>query len=545
MLKKKLIIGLSALSGTIILSSIVGSQYIINSHSHDYNYYRVLPQSASTTDLIQAYFAATVKGAKLEYLASYAHTTPLTIGLNYSKKYNSTLFNNLGKTGYVLIDDQYGSPLFNSDGIFDTKAIQPLWSTNVASVQFRADLGSFITGIASAQFLNDYRESFLKNDNKLTWATYGAFDLPSVVSFMGGFQQGINWFNENIAKNSNEYLPIENAGDNLKPFGKTFDPYGNTEIISQYINPNSEIDLFFPVAGAQISNVIKHIIDFRKKMVVISTDSPAELNTSINKTIPNLHDNEQIGYKNQIIQFSSVKNTDEIVSKITHVINNPQKLIENQNNPEWSNIGGIGYNSLGNVANGGVGVSNEGKSYFIKAMKTYASKINYPQKINNYIDATKFLENQVEFKNLDLPNYKKFTNKTLSKPYWYSSIVNNGNEMLPISSTINDIKQWYLNMYQNDTNLKKNIDKNLKYIEDWINKYQSAIEIRKNTAKNLINQFNANAYNKNKGLITIVFQDPVSVLFDNGYLQSCYGALIKYWGSKDHDIQLPAPPNSN
>lgn len=544
MVKKKLIIGLSVLTGSIVLGSIVGSQYAINSRAQSFNEYRVLPQSASTADLIQAYFAATVRGAKLEYLASFAHTSPLTMGLNYSEKSNSTLFNNLGKTGYVLIDDQYGSPLFSftEAGKLDSSATQPLWSTNVAAVQFRADLGSFITGIAAGQFLNDYKDSFLGEDNKLTWATYGAHSYPSVVSFMGGFQQGINWFNDNVAKNNPDYLQIEYAGNNLQPFGESFDPYGNTEIINQYINGNSQIDLFFAVAGAQISNVMKHVLDFQKKMVVISTDSPAELNTSLNRTIPSLKPDEQIGYKNQIIQFSSVKNTDEIVSKITHAINDPSKLETNKNNPEWSDIGGIGYSSLGNVDNNGVGVSDEGKQYFIKAIQQFASKNNYSTKIESYNEATKFLLQQDGFQKLNTPEYKKFTNSVIGE-YSYASISNNGNYMLPITETSEKRKEWYSQTYASDKPAMDNIDSNLKIIEDWVAKHKLGIEKRKVTAANLVGQFNRDAYNRNKGLITIVFQDPVSVLFDNGYLQSCYGALVKYWGSEEHNVILPTPPN--
>ena len=167
MIRKKLLIGLCSALGVGVIASLIGIGYTINKPTMRYNSYTATPLSSSTSDLIQAYFSSAVDGSKFLYLASFTHTTPLTNALNITKEENPAIHNYLGKTGFLLIDDKYGLPIFNDNGIGLKNTNQPIWSTNVASVQFRVDLGSFITGIAIGEFLNEYQSYFL-NDNKLT-----------------------------------------------------------------------------------------------------------------------------------------------------------------------------------------------------------------------------------------------------------------------------------------------------------------------------------------------------------------------------------------
>lgn len=533
MLKKKTIIGLSTLGAACLVALTIGTGYIANKFSNRYNDYRAIPYSASQTDLIQTYFASTVKGSKLLYLASFTHTSPLTAALDIKSEYNFAMYNNFGKTGYLLIDDQYGFPVFSynegEEGKI-TSLTQPFWSTNVASVQFRSDLGSFITGIAAAQFLNDYQDYFLGNDNQLKWATYGAMPYSSVISFMGGFKKGIEWFNTNVVPKNPNYKELKEHYKDSTVIAGSFDIGAANPLINDFLD--NDVDLIFPVGGVQISDAVKLVRQRQKRTVVIGVDTSAEKNTSLNLDLYDAPSNETIGYENKIIQFSSVKNVDVIVNKVTQAINDPTILTTNANNPEWNNIDGIGYSSLGDVNNGGVGVSEEGQKYFQKALQTFSG-----DETLTYNQSIKLLMQQQGFIDLDIPSNKNYYN------YSYDSIANSGAKMIPINGTIEEISSWYDQTYANDSNAMANKSSNMQYISDWINLNVNAIKDRIDTKTNLVGQFTKEAYQKNKGIIKIIFQDPLSVLFDKSFLELCYSGLNSYW--KTQLVDLPDPPGTS
>ena len=400
MIKKKFLIGLGSLLGTATIAGLIAAGYVTNDYSNSPYQYSSAPVSSSTSDLVQSYLSAAVGGSKLLYLASYTHTTPLTSGLNISKSNNEAIYKYLGKTGYVLIDDQFGLPSYGSDNLMDLTKDQPIWSTNVAAVQFRADLGSFITGVAVGEFLNEYQSYFL-DDGKLTWSTYGALSYASVVSFMGGMQQGINWFNENIVPKKDGYKEVEQVvlGTNTSQnFAGSFDVSAGNSIINELLVKN--VDVIFPVAGPQIAQAVRLIRQSNKKTIIVGVDSAVEEDNSINLKLPVIPSNETIGYENKIVQFSSIKNIQSIVNKVTQIINDPTVVDSATDKTEWEGIGGIGYSSLGTVGNSGVGVSDEGKPYFVRAMKIYngeSTDIDLTDIDTLYKEATSSIANLSEF----------------------------------------------------------------------------------------------------------------------------------------------------
>lgn len=540
MINKKFWLSFSLITGTLATVTVIGAGYAINSMKNSYWHYGKAPISASVTDLIQAYFAAAVNGSKLLYLASFSHSKPITEALNIFQ--NKPMYEYFSKTGYILIDDKFGFPQFNNgfNGLANTS--QPIWSTNVASVQFRSDLGSFITGIAAAQLLNEHQDYFIdpnKKDDKLTWATYGGAPYSSVTSFMGGFQRGVNWFNENIAKPSNgkwkelyQYIPELDENN----FAGGFAPNTNPALIDHFLQDN-RIDLIFPIAGPQIKEITKIIKEHRYKTVIIGVDSPSEKDSNINIDLPIKSDNP-IGGNNRVIQFSSVKNIDVLTYKITRLINNDQGI--DMNTPDWNNVGGIGYSSLGDVDNSGVGVSEAGQSYFIRAMQEFAKITNTELDVSNsdiaYTNATRLLSQQPEFKQLNDVENKYY----IKKDWKYDDISNSGAYMLPIYSSNENIAKWYDYTYKDNELAISNKDKNLIDISSWIETNKKMIDFRKDTKIKLQNQFNKNDWEKNKGVIKIIFESQSSVLFDKSFLESCYLGLRDYWKTKG--VSIPEPP---
>ena len=404
MLKKKLLVALSSLLGASAIVGLITAGYTVNNYNDNAYQYATIPVGSSTAYLIQSYFSSAVNGSKLLYLASYLHTTPLTNALNISRANNAPINKYLGNTGFVLIDDQFGLPKFDSKSLFDLTVDQPIWSTNVAAAQFRTDLGSFITGITLGEFLNENQSYFL-DDGKLTWSTYGALPYSSITSFMGGMQKGINWFNENIVPKKDGYKEVEQVmiGSSYNQnFAGSFDVTAGNNIVNELLAKN--VDVIFPVAGAQVSQVVRLIKQSNKKTVVVGVDSAVEENSSINL---DLSTNTNLGYKNKIVQFSSTKNIADVVEKITTIIDKPSVLTSNSNNDEWSDLGGLGYSSLGTVKNNGVGVSDAGKPYFIKAMNIFNGEetsvdfnnITNADLMKLYSQATTKISEQNAFKN--------------------------------------------------------------------------------------------------------------------------------------------------
>lgn len=568
MKNRKLIISFSVIAGVVAVGSLIGVGYTTNKVANRYQAYGKAPISSSNTDLIQTYFASAVNGSKLLYLASFSHTSPLVDALNISASENPTMNKYLGDIGYILIDDAYGIPSFKKPTLNDKGEIivegggltsfnQPLWSTNVASVQFRSDLGSFITGIAAGQFLNENKEYFTADDGKLKWATYGGGPYGSVTPFMGGFQRGVDWFNKNVASNNPDFMELEQIilGSGISQnFTSSFNPESVKELLPQFFKENA--DLIFPIAGPQIGELVRWVRQYQKRTVILGVDSAVEEDTSVNLDLPIIPNGTTIG-TNKVVPFSSVKNLDELSSKVTQIINKPEILEQNSNNPEWESIGGLGFSSLGSVNNNGVGVSAQGYQYFNRAMETFAKANNVSLTLtgndsNDYASSVAILSQQQAFKDLDKTENKYYSvlkdGGLSSIGTWkYEGLSNNGIPMVPIAGTDADVENWYDQYYDPIDPYKVQYrDKNIVDLKEWISRNTKAtngiggIENRKNVASSLKNQFTKDSYNQNNGIIKIIFQSSTSILFDKSFLESCYIGLYKFWESEG--VSIPLPP---
>lgn len=576
-----IIIGVGAIAGGATAGYLVNSNSVFN----ELRTYTAIPTGISNDALIQSYLAAAVNGTKLISAPGFTHTAPITQALAIAQNQNPAIYKYMNKTGFLLLDDKYGSPIFNSNNEIDTKVNQPVWSTNVASAQFRTDLGTFIVGIGLGEFLNEYQYYFATDeDGKLTYGTYGGDNFSSVTSFMGGLQRGINFFNEYIvpyAKNSSgqPYLPIEQVilGNGYQQnFSGGFGTTDGNSLINQFLN--QKVDALMPVAGDQTTQAVRMIKQNNLRTIVLGVDSASELNTNANQTLPisgykDVNGSKAIGGTNNIIQFSSLKKLDQITLQITNNINNNVSLPT-----EGSTIGGFGYHSLGNVANNCVGISNAGYQYFIRAIKLFMASygmdpnnpdanivfdsqsviddsqiqsifeipnnnpnVNIPTTeeyknyyTDNYYNQYVHVLTQTEtYKQLDLPEYKKYILPGNDITCSYADIPNTGSQMMPLN--IEELDQWF-EQYVAGSDPSVN-EKKLNSLKQWFKDNEETINIRKEF--NLENQLNKEDWESNNTVIKVALNAPNISLLDKSFNESAFDGLILYWKSKGITISKP------
>ena len=576
-----IIIGVGAIAGGATAG------YLVNSHSvfNELRTYTAIPTGTSNDALIQSYLAAAVNGTKLISAPGYTHTAPITQALSITKNQNPAIYEYMNDTGFLLLDDKYGSPIFNSNNEIDLKVSQPLWSTNVASAQFRTDLGSFIVGIALGEFLNEYQYYFATDeDQKLTYATYGGDNFSSVTSYMGGLQKGINFFNKYIvpySKNAEgqQYLPIEQIildNQYQQNFCGGFGTTDGNVLINEFLN--RKVDALMPVAGDQTNQAVRMIKQNGLRTIVIGVDSASELNTNANQTLAisgykNVNGSNAIGGTNNIIQFSSLKKLDQMTLQIVNNINNNIILPSSD-----STIGGFGYHSLGNIDNNCVGSSSTGYQYFIRAIKLFMASyslnpdnptsdinfgtqapidvvvlnnifaipsnnpnINIPNtdEYNNYYSNDFYnkyinvLKQTPEYKQLDLPQYKIFDLPPGGITCSYADIPNTGSQMMPLN--IEELDQWF-EQYVAGSDPSVN-EKILNSLKQWFKNNEETINIRKEF--NLENQLNKVDWESNNTVIKVALNAPNISLLDKSFNESAFDGLILYWKSKGITISKP------
>lgn len=469
MVKKRLIkwfaIGFICLA---ILAAIVGGYFGMSKENAFYKYYRS-PITADSDGFISAYLSAQYAGAKAIIAPGFTHKAPICELFN--KKHNQ-----VKDLGFLLLDEAMSA----SD-----KA-----ATNTWSITFRSDLGSIRTGIALAQFLNDYANVF-DTDGKdgdkdhLTFGMYGGLPFSSVTSFMGGMQIGIEWYNQNVVpsdKNLQAIKIIEPKGL-TNNFSGGFGPGDGDSIINTYLQEN-DLDAFMPVAGPQIWSAQRKIIELNKKTILIGVDSACE-NDPQNKSLPFKNQSNEIIGNGKYVQFSSEKKLNDAVYKALSIINNGNKLPDGEDATTSYNQfvdangnGGFGTNAVGNITNGCVNVSQDGDAFFQKALNG---------KNDPSLDA-KYSE-QVNMKYV-----------YAGQEYFYG----NPNE--------GGLQQEFLNLIANEQKL------------DLSN------FIRKNNEKD-------------EDKIKIILSSPTSVLFDGSFSESAYNGLYNFM--KSLGINIPQRKSKN
>ncbi len=368
LLNKSLWGKIAIVSGIAMATGVVVGGYFSISQLNKFNSYYVTPSDDTSRGFINAYKNAVYNGAQAILTPGYSHKDPI----NQSFAEYQDFFKN---TGFLLFDEKFSK----SD----------IAAKNSWSITFRSDLGSLQVGIAVGMLLNQYQDVFY-NDGKLTYGIYGGLPFSSVTSFMGGFQKGIEWFNEKFTQAPNnkflsldgtreiEYKPIEMITSDIGYFAGGFGPSAGSSVSYNLLNKNA--DVIMPVAGPQIWTTLDQIIKLNKKCLLIGVDSAVE-EDPLNKSLPFKSKFGEIG-NGKFVQFSSMKNLALATDKALQIINNGNIVPEipiGEDNYYFKNfssndglpgsIGGFGTVAVGDIQNGCVGISNEGKKYLDKALE--------------------------------------------------------------------------------------------------------------------------------------------------------------------------------
>ncbi|WP_412032326.1 BMP family lipoprotein [Malacoplasma muris] len=264
--------------------------------------------------------------------------------------------------------------------------------TNVASFTFRAEQSGFLAGIATAEFLNTNADVFTTgqgDDGKLKVGGFVGQAFPSTTDFLAGFQHGIISYNLSINKTTSknsaattkkevEWVGLGNIIGNYAV--GNFGPGQGVQISQKLIN-DGKVDAIIPIAGPQTSDAIGVVTSGKRPVIVIGVDSEQEKITELNKPLIG-----QLGGKAlknfdgknidnpQVMQFSAVKKLDEAVYKtLVAIFNEADPNNQNYNNTtnpasndstnvetDKAPVQGFGYNNIGTLSNGTVGVSEAG-----------------------------------------------------------------------------------------------------------------------------------------------------------------------------------------
>ena len=511
------IMGAIAIGATIVAvpAAVVGGNIGMSSLNPYYKYYRT-PITGDNSGFISAYLSAHYLGAEAIVAPGFTHKAPIEALYNSPKDAEM-----MKDTGFLLLDEAidyeinpaaepWGTPFYGTDG----KPVLSNAITNTASITFRADLGSIQTALAMCQFLNDYESTFGPD---LTFGMYGGAGFSSVVCFMGGMQEGINWFNENVADGTkvnattgkpykkitiiepNAYVDAPDKDGNMqcRNYGGGFGPGDGDSIINTYLQ-QPDLDAFMPIAGPQVWTAQKKIMELNKKTVLIGVDSPCEddaLNQPLKFTTP---DGKPVG-NGKYVQFSSEKNLAKATNNILTIMNNgnrvPAELMSSndyENFHDASGLGGIGTISVGDATNGCVKVSLAGEKYLNAAVD--ASGKTDPSLDPKYSD-----------KNNMYYQYQKYTNPrdTGKAPY-------------------DDLKQEFINVLKPGT-----------YSMDGHSAPVEPINLSPNNVP-----FIQKDVQSDDNKIKLVLSDPTSILFDGSFAESSYRGMVEFY--KSLGITIPS-----
>lgn len=272
----------------------------------------------------------------------------------------------LSDTGFVF-----------ADGAIDTSTGSD--PTNIASVSFRADEGSFLAGIATAVYLNLNQNYFtpIKDSSgkpvSIGVSSFVGLALPSTVSYLNGWRLGLLYWNQYLAKHldlqtagDNKVLPISwvtsdgkvdtTAGLDIKSYASNSfnaNEQAATTLTSQMVSNGASF--IFPIAGPQTQLVVNQIQQMKGHTAVLGVDTAQENVNNLKIPLSDAPANSDT-FINNSIPFSSLKKLDYATENILNAIHTG--AVSN-------GYYGFGYNNIADLSNGGVGISDQGLSYLI------------------------------------------------------------------------------------------------------------------------------------------------------------------------------------
>lgn len=311
------------------------------------------------TSRINTYINAKNDGSNIVVATGFNQNTALQQISNPTNQYHDELAN----TGFVFVD-----------GAIDaSKGSDP---TNIASVSFRADEGSFLAGIATAVYLNLNQDYFTPITNSSGQKSIGVSSfvglaLPSTVSYLNGWRLGLLYWNQYLVKHltlstdSDSVLPISwvTSDDKNPTGGLDINSYVSTSfnanepqattLTSKMVSNGARF--IFPIAGPQTQLVVNQISQQGGHTAVLGVDTAQENVTNLQIPLKDAPPASST-FINNSIPFSSLKKLDFATENILNAIHTG--AVSN-------GYYGFGYNNIADLSNGGVGISDQGLSFLI------------------------------------------------------------------------------------------------------------------------------------------------------------------------------------
>ncbi len=312
--------------------------------------------------------------------------------------------NDFSETGFILIDSNVAA-----------------W--NASSILFRADQSGFLAGIAASQMLASNYDTFKSMSNvsytndgqknhQLEIGGYYGFPGSGTSPFLGGMQQGINYWNKTVYPTTT--YQAADAASNGKTdhtvhwdyLGKTIDAYSangfgssdGVKITNKLVSDG--VDVVVPVAGPQTPSVVGIVQNAKHPTVVVGVDTAQETDPTVQKSFKSdktIINNGNPDYKNDIVQMSIEKSLDTATAGVLDAVANQAssgEATKKSTDGKWS---GLGYLNVGTLDNKGVRLSEGGQQYLITAMKsvdaaaTTKTVVDYDSAVNYLVPQTSAL----------------------------------------------------------------------------------------------------------------------------------------------------------
>lgn len=557
-----------SIGGVAVAGTAIGLGYTGSLVANPYVDFFRRPAYNTVGGLTDAYMSAVTNGAKVVVGAGFTHTNPITTAVSQS-------FFMKNKIGFVLLDDAFNKQ--NDNGY------------TVASITFRISEAAFLSGIALGEYLNYYQDIFAPGtDDRLTYAAWGGMIFGTVLSFMSGFQQGINYFNNILVPkiNSNNL----NGGKTYKvihqitsatSFSGGFAPQDGKKVAEELMNGSgtktwsiykqAEItnnslpswtnqddfkviaekeipDAVLVAAGPQVSVAIDEINKNNTKTVIIGVDVAQENDLALNReyTAP-LVNSDGTKKIEKPISFSIMKDLANTTNKVLGNIKQGYATPSDQGNT--SQLGGLGWNSKGDLDNEGVSVSDAGKPFLYNALVK-----------SGLLSGGLVIDNPADLKNISDLNSKYNQSKEIVKKqpdYLYNQGTRgttSGIDYVPDSDFKNSsehpgyqLRNQYVAPYTDggvgskpsnlvsqsyvfeDNIISQSIvkDGDEQKHKDFV-KYVS--DILQNDISNSNNNINVETL---KNDVKVVLSESTTVLLDNSFSQSAFEGILRFLATVD------------
>ena len=248
------------------------------------------------------------------------------------------MYSNIDKKSLIVVPGPIDNDRLKLDKVVaatENKAIilldADVKAKNIASIVFKAHEAGFLAGYMAGWYLNFKYEEFEENGLKV--ATFGKADIPGVLSFMAGFQNGIKYFNKNKSDGQKAIIFIDNGGEDDYLIDSTSSSDQKT-LTKKLISMNA--DLIFPIVGSQTKDIEDAIKNTKSNTKIIGVGTAQELNVAFSKVV-----------------FSALKKRACAIEKMIEIISNTKSKTD----IGYSGFEGFGSLTIGTIDNDLVGVS--------------------------------------------------------------------------------------------------------------------------------------------------------------------------------------------